>query len=169
MTIAICPGSYDPITFGHIAIIQRASKIFPQVIVALANNSAKNYLFTDDERLALARAALAEFPNVSVEFVPGLVAEFAAQAREKSGSEVVLLKGVRDSQDFVNETTMATVNHNISDIETLILPTAAKYAHISSSIVRELARYGLSITEYVPEAVAQALREKLTKAKDKQN
>lgn len=162
MTIAICPGSYDPITRGHISIITRASKIFSQVIVAVANNSAKNYLFTDGERLHHAQEALAELPNVSVELVPGLVAEFASEVRKETGAEVVFVKGVRDSQDALNEFSMAAINQKIAEVETLVLPTDAQYAHISSTVVRELARYGVALEEYVTDEVAQGLAEKFS-------
>lgn len=156
MKIAVCPGSFDPITFGHIDIIQRTAKIFDQVIVAVATNSAKKYLFSDSERLQLTEQALSHLTNVEVKLAPGLLADFA-----KAHQASAIVKGLRGGSDFFNEETMAFLNRNLSGIETVFVLSDPAFAHIASSYVKEVAAYRGPIDKLVPKHVVTAIYNKL--------
>lgn len=147
MSIAICPGSFDPITLGHLNIIRRTSKIFDEVIVCIMYNaSKKNSMFSIEERLDMVTRACARYKNVRVDAQRCLLAEYA---RQFPGSVVV--KGLRASSDFEYEFQMNLANKNINpSMETMFLTSDSKYNFISSSLVRELASYGADITGYVP-------------------
>ena len=155
MTTFVCPGSYDPITRGHLDIIERCSHLADTVIVAIAHNGDKRCLFTVQERAELARDATKNFPNVQVDIVEGLLVDHYAHLSP------VIVKGVRGESDFRHEAIQSTVNREISGIETIYLPATPSLSHISSSIVKELARYGADLTELTTVRVAVALREKL--------
>ncbi len=160
MTLAVCPGSFDPVTEGHLDLVQRAAALFDEVVVAVASNAAKAALFSHDERAALLRAALARRPGcerVRVEALPGgLLAEHAAAL-----GAVAVVKGVRTAADVEHETPMALVNRHLSGVDTVLLPADPRWAHVSSSLVKEVARLGGDVTGLVPDAVLVALRERL--------
>ncbi|QJC21968.1 pantetheine-phosphate adenylyltransferase [Arcanobacterium buesumense] len=156
MSCAICPGSFDPITYGHVDIIERAHRMFDEVVVVVARNSAKKYLFSDDERVALAREAVAHIPHVRVALVDGLVADFAQQIHANA-----IVKGVRGSADYDSELPMSLLNRHLSGVETVFVMGEPSLAHIASSFVKELAHYGGPYEDLVPPNVAQALKEKV--------
>jgi pantetheine-phosphate adenylyltransferase len=153
---AICPGSFDPVTNGHLDIVERAAATFDHVVVAVLTNPRKTPLFTVEERLEMLREATAHMPNVSVAAASGLLVEFA---REQGCQAIV--KGLRPIQDFEYEWQMGMVNRDLdSGIETFFLMSRMEYSYLSSSIVRELASFGRSIEGFVPPGVAARLREK---------
>ncbi len=152
----VCPGSFDPITLGHVDVIERTAACFDEVIVGVAQNSAKNHLFTPQERVELAKAALAHLPGVKVEALTGLLVDFCVAHGAR-----ILVKGVRGAGDFEYETDMAQWNRSLKDIETLLLPTAPEWSYLSSTKVREVATLGGDVREYVPAVVAERIVAKL--------
>lgn len=154
MTRAVYPGTFDPITNGHIDIIARAARLFDEVVVALAINSTKQTLFTQEERLALASESLAGYGNVRVELCDGLIVEFAA-----SVGAGAIVRGLRAVSDFDYELQMALVNRKLRDeISTLFMAPHERYTYLNSSIIRELSRFGADVGDFVPACVADALR-----------
>ncbi len=148
--IAIYPGSFDPITFGHIDIIERGAKLFDQVIVAVLQNPGKNPLFSIEQRLEQINMATSYIPNVQVDSFDGLTVNYA-KLREAN----VLLRGLRVLSDFEKELQMAHTNKTLSDnIETVFLATSNAYSFLSSSVVKEIARFGGSVDHLVPHHVA---------------
>ena len=146
MKIAIYPGSFDPITSGHLNIIQRAARIFDKVIVCVMVNSVKNPMFTLDERVELINRVVSRLNNVQVETFSGLLAEFAEQHEP-----AVIVKGLRAVSDFEAEFQMALINKKINPkLDTLFLTASEKYTYLSSSVVKEMARYGADLSEFVP-------------------
>ena len=159
MKTAICPGSFDPITLGHLDIIRRASEIFPRVIVAVMVNSKKTGLFSVDERVELIRRAVKDMPNVTVESSSALLAQWA-----KEKGDCVLVKGLRAISDFESEFQMALINRKLnSKLETVFLPTSEEYLYLSSSIVREVCSLGGDITDFVPKEILQDVKQKLAR------
>ncbi len=157
MRIAICPGSYDPVTYGHINIIERATKLFDRVIVVVLVNVAKQTVFSKEERVALLKTALRDMPNVQVDACDRLVAEYA---REKGAC--ALVKGLRAVSDFEYEFQMALVNKKLNtNLETLFITTDADNMFLSSSVVRELARYGRPLTGFVPKEIEEDIHRRL--------
>src|ERR1700680_1926795 len=157
--IAICPGSYDPVTFGHIDVISRASAMFDKVIVAVVNLPVRKgeTLFTAEERVAFVEHAASDLGNVTVEPFSILVVEFARSRGAKA-----IVKGLRAISDFEHELEMNQLNHRQApDIESVYLMASAKYSFIRSSGVKELATFGGSIEDLVPDEVAAALKERL--------
>lgn len=153
---AICPGSFDPITNGHMDIISRGSKIFEKLYVVVLQNSSKNSLFTVEERLQLIRRATEKFPNVIVESYSGLLVDYA----RKVGASVNL-RGLRAVSDFEYEMQITSMNRLLNqDLETFFIMTRNQYSFLSSSIVKEVAKYGADISELVPPVVEKALLEK---------
>jgi pantetheine-phosphate adenylyltransferase len=153
MTIAVYPGSFDPITNGHIDIVRRASSLFESVIVAVYDRPEKNLLFGVDERVALARTAIRDIPNSSVQGFSGLVVDFIHRMQAD-----VMIRGLRANSDFEREFEMALMNHSLApDIELVCLMTSQKYQFISSSVIKEVARLGGSLVGMVPPHVAEAL------------
>lgn len=153
--VAAYSGTFDPITFGHTDIIHRAAAMFPKLIVAVGENLPKGPVFSLDQRVAMAEAATAHLPNVSVEPFTGLVVDFAAEH-----GVTVLVRGVRSVSDFDYEKQMAVMNRYLrEDVDTVMLAPSKDYAHLSSSLVRELARLGGKVSGVVPKAVAEALRD----------
>lgn len=149
MKTAIYPGSFDPITLGHLNIIKRASQIFPQVVICVMENSAKTYTFTLDERMDMIKRVVARFPNVVADSWGGLLAEYA-----KTQENAVIVKGLRAMSDFESEFQMAMVNKRINPtLETLFLTASEKYTYLSSTIVKEIARYGADISDFVPREI----------------
>lgn len=154
MQLVVCPGSYDPIHNGHVDIITRAATLYGNVIVAIAHNSAKNYSFSLEERLAMAEETFAFLDGVTVEVMPTmLVAEYV-----KSKGSVLMVKGVRNSLDWQYESQMASMNRHIAGVETAFLTSDPKYTQLSSTLVRDVAKYGGDLTPFVPKAVQQRLR-----------
>ena len=157
MSIAICPGSFDPITLGHLNIIRRSSKIFDKVIVCIMYNSTKTSpMFSVEERVEMARKATEKYPNVSVESSSGLLAEYA-----KQHDGAVIVKGLRAASDFEYEFQMNLINKKINpQLETMFLTSDVKYTFLSSSVVREMARYGADLTGFVPDEIKEEIEEK---------
>ena len=156
-SIAVCPGSFDPITVGHVDIIKRAAKMFDRVIVAVLVNPKKTYSFTPEERVELIRAATAELTNIEVDYSDGLLAEYA---REKGAS--VIIKGLRAMSDFEYEFQMALTNKKLNpEIETIFITTAAENMYLSSSMVRQIASMGGDISEFVPSVIHNSIIERL--------
>ena len=154
MSIAICPGSFDPITLGHLNIIRRSSKIFDKVIVY--NSTKTSPMFSVEERVEMARKATEKYPNVSVESSSGLLAEYAKQY-----DGAVIVKGLRAASDFEYEFQMNLINKKINpQLETMFLTSDVKYTFLSSSVVREMARYGADLTGFVPDEIKEEIEEK---------
>ena len=157
MSIAICPGSFDPITLGHLNIIRRSSKIFDKVIVCIMYNSTKTSpMFSVEERVEMARKATEKYPNVSVDSSSGLLAEYA-----KKYEGAVIVKGLRAASDFEYEFQMNLINKKINpQLETMFLTSDVKYTFLSSSVVREMARYGADLTGFVTDEIKEEIEEK---------
>ena len=157
MSIAICPGSFDPITLGHLNIIRRSAKIFDQVVVCIMVNSSKTTpMFSIEERADMVRRAVSRYPNVSVDTSDGLLADYA---RKYEGA--VLVKGLRAASDFEYEFQMDLINKNINpQLETMFLTASGKYTFLSSSVVREMARYGADLTGLVPDELKAEIEQK---------
>ena len=156
MTKAVFPGTFDPITNGHINIIQRAASLFDEIDVLLAVNEEKRCLFSSEERLALIQELILPYKNVSVHTWNGLVVEYA----KKNGAKV-LIRGMRNQTDFSYEFDLSLMNHTLeSSVETLFIPTDQKYILLKSSSIKELARLGGDISGMVPESVRLALEKK---------
>jgi pantetheine-phosphate adenylyltransferase len=148
--IAIYPGSFDPITLGHLDIIERGCKLFERVIVAVLRNPSKSPLFTVEERVEQIRKCTVDLPNVEVDSFAGLTVEYA-----RLSNATVLLRGLRVLSDFEKELQMAHTNETLWDeIETVFLATSNEYSFLSSSVVKEVARFGGSVDHLVPRAVA---------------
>ncbi len=156
MTVALCPGSFDPPTNGHIDVVQRALSIFDRVVVAVVRNPSKTPLFSAQERMDLLRGAFPDEGRVEIDSFEGLLVEFA---RSKGVDAVV--KGLRAVSDFDYELQMAQMNSSLSGIETLFIPTSPAWSYLSSSLVREVARLGGDVSAYVPPHVLSALKERL--------
>jgi len=157
--VVVVPGSFDPITNGHLDIIKRAAKVFGNVNVVIMNNSSKNSLFTVDERMELIRQVTQSIPNVKVESSGGLMIEYA----EKVGA-VAVVRGLRAVTDFEYEMQITSMNRVLDEtIETFFIMTNNQYSFLSSSIVKEVAKYGGDISELVPIAVEEALKNKFAK------
>lgn len=153
MSTALCPGSFDPVTLGHIDIIERASRHFDEVVVAVIRNPQKTQsLFTLEERQEMLRECTAHLANIRIAFFKGLLVEFA---REHGADAIV--KGLRAVSDFDYELQMAQMNQRLSGIDTFFLSTSPNYSFLSSSLVREVARYGGDVSSMVPAIVAKRL------------
>ena len=154
--IAVVPGSFDPLTNGHLDIIKRAARVFEQVNVVVMNNSAKNSLFTAEERVELIRVVTATIPNVRVESSSGLMIDYA-----KSVGATAVVRGLRAVTDFEYEMQITSMNRVLDEsIETFFIMTNNQYSFLSSSIVKEVAKYGGAISELVPKQVEEALAKK---------
>lgn len=157
MTIAICPGSFDPVTNGHVDIFERAAKMFDIVIVGVFNNINKHPLFSVEERVALLQEATKHIPNIKVDAFGGLLTDYAQQKNAQ-----VIVRGLRDANDFFYEFPRAMLLKNMdSSIESIFLTTDNKYYHVSSSAIRELAQFGGDISHLVPHCVEIAIHEKI--------
>ncbi|WP_344604359.1 pantetheine-phosphate adenylyltransferase [Streptomyces glaucus] len=156
MRRAVCPGSFDPITNGHLDIIARASRLYDEVYVAVMINQSKKGLFGIEERIDLIRQVTAEYDNVRVESFHGLLVDFCKQRGIPA-----IVKGLRAVSDFDYELQMAQMNNGLSGVETLFMPTNPTYSFLSSSLVKEVATWGGDVSHLVPEAVLDALAKKL--------
>ncbi len=158
--IAICPGSFDPITKGHLNIIQRASQLFDEVIVlVMVNPSKSNTAFTGAERVELARRVTKDLPNVTVDYFSGLLAEYASKV-----GACTLIKGLRAVSDFEYEFQMALTNKKLCPtLETMFMTTDLQYMYLSSSMVREVARFGGDISEFVCPEILADIQQRLSK------
>ncbi len=157
MSAVIYPGSFDPVTLGHMDVIERASKMFDKVIVCILNNSQKKSpLFSLDERVNMLKDVTSGLDNVEVDSFQGLLVDFAKEKDVK-----IIIRGLREITDFANELKMAQGNHMIyPDFETLFIATDPKYSFVSSSMVREYASYGKSVQDFVPKIVQSKIEEK---------
>lgn len=156
MSIAIYPGSFDPLTNGHLDLIERAAKLFDEVVVAVSINSSKTPMFTVEERLTMIAEVVGPLQNVRVETCGGLLVDYVAT---KPGA--VIVKGLRALSDFEMEFQMALMNKKLNDeVETLFMMTKTDFAYVSSSIIKEVSRFGGPIEDLVPPAVARAIRDK---------
>ncbi|MBC2277962.1 pantetheine-phosphate adenylyltransferase [Listeria welshimeri] len=157
--IAVIPGTFDPITNGHLDIIERAAKIFDVLYVAVLNNSSKKPLFTVEERMEMIKQVTAHLPNVAVESASGLTVDYAA----KRGANAIV-RGLRAVSDFEYEMQIASMNRTLNaEIETFFVMTNTKYSFLSSSMVKEVAQYQGDISELVPEMVNRAIQVKFNK------
>ncbi len=157
MKIAIYPGSFDPITSGHLNIIRRAASIFDKLIVCVMVNSTKVPLFTQEERVQLIRDVVSDVPNVEVDSSNELLAEYA----KKRGS-CVIVKGLRAGSDFENEFSMAIINHKINpDLDTMFLTAEHQYMYLSSSTVKELAGFDVDLSEFLPEKIIPVFKQRI--------
>lgn len=159
MKVAIYPGSFDPITSGHLNIIRRAANIFDKLIVCVMVNAGKNPMFTLDERKELIQRVTYNIPNVTVESSNSLLAEFA---RERGSC--VIVKGLRAGSDFENEFQMALINRKINpDLDTMFLTADSEYMYMSSSVVKELGSYGVDLADFLPKEIIPDFQKKLAK------
>lgn len=152
----VCPGTFDPVTNGHLDIFTRASRLFDEVIVAIGTNASKSRLFTPDERIAMLTEVTAALPNVRVAGFTGLITDFCRQ----QGAQGVV-KGLRDAQDFAYEQPMAQMNQHLTGMETIYLGTAPSLVFVSSSLVKEVAGLGGDVAALVPRSVHERLRRRL--------
>ena len=161
MKVAIYPGSFDPITSGHLNIIQRAANIFDKLIVCVMVNAGKNPMFTLEERVDLIRRVTRDIPNLEIHCSNKLLAEFA---REQGSC--VIVKGLRAVSDFENEFQMALINRKINcDLDTMFLTADKEYMYMSSSVVKELGSYGANLSDFLPKEIIPDFQEKLEKQK----
>jgi pantetheine-phosphate adenylyltransferase len=155
-SIAVCPGSFDPITYGHLDIIRRGAKVFDMVYVVVLNNSSKNPLFSVEERLRLIQEVIKDIPNVKVDVFSGLLVDYA-----KSVNANAILRGLRAVSDFEYEMQITSMNRVLNeDIETFFIMTNNQFSFLSSSIVKEVAKYNGDISSLVPSVVEKELQKK---------
>ena len=156
MRRAVCPGSFDPITNGHLDIISRSASLFDEVVVATGINQSKSRLFSPEERLEMLREAVAPFANVRVAGFSGLIVDFCREI-----DAVAIVKGLRGATDYEYELPMAQMNAHLTGVETVFLPGAISNAFVSSSLIKEVATFGGDISAFVPDFVAARLTERL--------
>src|ERR1700752_2424586 len=156
MSGAVCPGSFDPVTLGHLDVFERASAQFDEVVVAVLVNPSKQGMFTLDERIAMIEESTTQLPNLRVESSVGLVVDFV-----RSRGLTAIVKGLRTGTDFEYELQMAQMNKYVADVDTFFVHTTPKYSFVSSSLAKEVASLGGDVSELLPEAVNVRLRAKL--------
>lgn len=157
MIRAIYPGSFDPVTFGHLDIIKRSAKLADELIVGVLNNNAKSPLFSVEERVKILEGVIKDLPNVRVVPFEGLLVDFA-----KKMDATMIVRGLRAITDFEYELQMAQTNQKLSyDLETVFLTTSLQYSYLSSTIVKEVASYGGDISQFVPETIIDKIQEKI--------
>ncbi len=161
MRRAVCPGSFDPVTNGHIDIIERAATLFDEVVVAVGVNKSKNRLFTPEERITMLEEATTGFPNVRVASFDGLLTDFC-----KAENVVAIVKGLRAVSDFDYELQMAQMNSSLAGVETVFVPTSPEYSFLASSLVKEVATFGGDVSHLVPPAVLERLTERLAERRE---
>ncbi len=163
MSIAIYPGSFDPVTLGHLNIIKRASQCFEKVIVCVMINSNKHGVFTPQERVELLRRATERFSNVEVDFSDELLAEYAKRRKAH-----VVVKGLRAVSDFEQEVQMAVINRKLNPrLETMFLASSEKYTYLSSTIVKEMARYGADLSDFVPREIVDDVNARMKQLQER--
>ncbi|WP_155372080.1 pantetheine-phosphate adenylyltransferase [Catellatospora vulcania] len=155
MRRAVCPGSFDPVTRGHLDIIDRSSRLFDEVIIAVLVNQTKQGLFSIAERIEILREVTKNLPNVRVESFQGLLVDYC-----RDNDAQVVVKGIRAVSDFDYELQMAQMNIGLSGVETLFMPTNPLYSFVASSLVKEIAKWGGEVSSFVPELVERRLLEK---------
>ena len=156
MNRVVCPGSFDPITFGHLDIITRASALFDQVTIAVMVNKTKKTLFTVEERMEMAKEVTAAYPNVKVDSWSGLLVDYC-----KTNSINTIIKGLRAVTDFDYELQMSQMNLQLQNVETLFMSTSPAHSFLSSSLVKEIASYGGDVSSYIPAPVLVRLKARL--------
>ncbi|WP_299051835.1 pantetheine-phosphate adenylyltransferase [uncultured Nocardioides sp.] len=156
MVRVVCPGSFDPVTLGHVDVVRRAAALFDEVVVAVGTNPSKNQLFTPDERLGMLRRTVGEVDNVRVEGFSGLLTTWCAEQ-----GVTAVVKGLRGAADYDYEEPMAHMNAHLTGLETVLLPTDPRWGFVSSSLVKEVARGGGDVSALVPPVVLDALRDRL--------
>jgi len=159
MRRAVCPGSFDPVTLGHLDIVERASAIYDEVTVAVLINKKKSSLYTVEERMELLGRVTAHYGNVVVDAFHGLLVDYCRDKRIP-----VIVKGLRAVSDFDYELQMAQMNLSLAGVETLFMTTNPQYSFLSSSLVKEVATYGGDVSQLVPEVVHQSLVERLSRS-----
>ena len=152
----VCPGSFDPITFGHLDIIERASSIFDEVVIAVMVNKTKQTLFTVEERIEMTKEVTAKFPNVKVDSWSGLLVDYC-----KKNDISIIVKGLRAVTDFDYELQMSQINLQLQGVETLFLSTAPAHSFLSSSLVKESASHGGDVSSYIPAVLLERLKNRL--------
>ncbi|MBR2935148.1 MAG: pantetheine-phosphate adenylyltransferase [Oscillospiraceae bacterium] len=163
MSFAIYPGSFDPVTLGHLNIIKRASQCFEKVIVCVMINSNKQGVFTPQERVELLRRATERFSNVEVDFSDELLAEYAKRRKAH-----VVVKGLRAVSDFEQEVQMAVINRKLNPrLETMFLASSEKYTYLSSTIVKEMARYGADLSDFVPREIVDDVNARMKQLQER--
>lgn len=157
--VAIYLGSFDPVTFGHLDVIERASKLFDKLIVGVGKNATKNFCFSAEERFQMVQEECARFQNVEVKRLDGLAVNFA-----KAEGAKVIVRGLRTEADYVYEMQMAMINKTLAEeLDTVFIPTRQSFSHISSSLVKEVASYGGDVSDFVPAPIAAKLKDSLVK------
>ncbi|MPV51210.1 pantetheine-phosphate adenylyltransferase [Pseudactinotalea sp. HY158] len=159
--IAVCPGSFDPVTLGHVDLVRRATALADEVVVAVGTGYGKNALLAPEQRRDLFAAAVADLPGVRVELMPGLLVDLCREVGARA-----VIKGIRGGADYDHEQPMALMNRHLAGIETVFLPADPTVAHISSTMVRDVARYGGPIADLVPAGVEDAVRAALADRKE---
>lgn len=157
MRRAVCPGSFDPVTNGHLDIITRASRLYDEVMVAVLINKSKANLFTVEERMDMLGAVMSEYPNVRIDAFHGLLVDYC-----REHDIPVVVKGLRAVSDFDYELQMAQMNHGLAGVETMFMPTNPLYSFLSSSLVKEVATYGGDVSSLVPRYVLDRLLVRLS-------
>jgi pantetheine-phosphate adenylyltransferase len=152
----VCPGSFDPITFGHLDIIERASSIFDEVVIAVMVNKTKQTLFTVEERIQMTKEVTAKFSNVKVDSWSGLLVDYC-----KKNDISIIVKGLRAVTDFDYELQMSQINLQLQGVETLFLSTAPAHSFLSSSLVKEIASHGGDVSSYIPAVLLERLKNRL--------
>lgn len=163
MKTAIYPGSFDPVTLGHLNIIKRAARCFDQLIVCVMVNSEKPAgMFTPNERVEMLRRVCEKLPNVEIDQYSGLVAEYAQEHKA-----CTLVKGLRAVSDYEKEVQMALINRKLNPrLDTMFLPSGAKYTYLSSSVVKEMARYGADLSDFVPREIIDQVNERMNRGRN---
>ncbi len=156
MKRVVCPGSFDPITFGHLDIIERASTLFDEVVVAVLVNQTKKTLFTVQERIEMIKEVTSKYPNVKVDSWTGLLVDYC-----KKNEIPMIVKGLRAVTDFDYELQMSQINLQLQGVETLFMSTAPAHSFLSSSLIKEIAVYGGDVSSYVPDALLARLKNRL--------
>ncbi len=161
MKIAIYPGSFDPITLGHLNIIKRAAECFDKLIVCVMVNSGKQGLFSPQERVEMIRRVTAGIPDIEVDFASELLADYAGRRQAK-----VLIKGLRAVSDYEKEVQLAVINGKLNPgLDTMFLPSSEKYTYLSSTVVKEMARYGADLSDFVPREIIDDVNRKMQERK----
>lgn len=156
MKRVVCPGSFDPITYGHLDIVERASSIFDEVVIAVMVNKTKQTLFTVEERIEMTKEVTARFPNVKVDSWSGLLVDYC-----KKNEISIIVKGLRAVTDFDYELQMSQINLQLQGVETLFLSTAPAHSFLSSSLVKEIASHGGDVSSYIPAVLLERLKDRL--------